>query len=316
MNYSSSPTLNKAEALVFNYLTKELKNRGTNLLVILGPTGVGKTALSLQLAQQFAGEIVSLDSRQVYQSCDIGTAKPSAAERSLVPHHLLDLADPKAEFNLAHYLAAARAAIIDIGQRGKLPLLVGGSVLHIDALLNSYNLAELPPQTDLRQQLYDRIATEGPEALHQQLQELDPAAAAKIHPHNRPRLIRALEVCLTTQAKFSKLQKQQADQATPIYLGLIRPRAELYQRINQRVDAMMAAGFVAEVKNLLATGVPPTARSMTGHGYRHIYQYLQGQSSLATTIATIKRDTRHYAKRQLTWWRRNPAIAWFDLSKV
>lgn len=321
--------------------TKIQANTKITTVVILGPTAVGKTELSLKLARHFNGEIVSMDSRQIYKDMDIGTAKVTYAEKTIIPHHLIDSADPKEEFNLAHYLGAARSAIAGIRKNKKLPFLVGGSALHIDALINNYNLTNIPPRPRLRKRLQKEIEQDGPETLYRRLKKMDPMAAENIHPNNTPRLIRAIEVCMTTGKKFSKLKQtgtatdsctntnassanthtstsNTPDTPAPdvIYIGLTRPREQLYQRINQRVETMINTGFIEEVQKLLASGIPPSARSMTGYGYRHICQYLQGKSSLAETIAIIQRDTRHYAKRQMTWWRRNPTIAWFDLSKT
>ncbi len=277
------------------------------LIVIAGPTAVGKSDLATRLAEAMAGEIVSADSAQVYRGLDIGTAKPTAAERARVPHHLIDVRDPREPFTVAEYQGLARAAIADIQGRGRLPLLVGGTGLYIRAVLRPFDFAGAPPDPALRAQL----ATEQPLVLYARLRALDPAAAERIDPRNVRRTIRALEVCLTTGRPFSAGWRQAPDLPPDVaFYALDRPRADLYQRIADRVHDQLRDGLLDEVAGLLAAGVPRAAQSMQALGYKEAAAHLAGEMSLAEMTDLLIRRTRQYAKRQLTWLRREPVRRW------
>ena len=289
------------------------------LLVLVGPTAVGKTALSLPLAQALAAEIVNVDSRQIYQYMDIGTAKPTVAEQAQVRHYLLDLLCPDQATSAAQFVTAARPVLEAIQQRGKRVLLVAGSGLYAQALL--YGLMPAPPAyAPLRRALSAYAAQHGIPALHQRLQCVDPAAAALYHPHDRIRLIRALEVTYLTGAPFSwhcqRHQQQQTPLISYIGLGLTRERAELYGRIAARTESMLAAGWFAEVQALVARGYGRTSSAMQSLGYRELLAYMAGELTWPETVQRIKAATCHLAKRQLTWFRKMPGLHWLNLSSM
>lgn len=287
------------------------------LIAIVGPTAVGKTAVSLQLARQFEGEVVSADSRQIYRGLDIGTAKPTPAERAVAPHHLLDVVAPDQVFTLAQYQAAAYAAIADVHQRGRLPLLVGGTGLYVRAVLEGLAIPVAPPDEALRCELEAYAATAGSLALHGRLQALDPQAAQRIDARNVRRVIRALEVCLLTGQPISQLQQARPPAYRILRIGLTRPRPALYARIDRRVDAMLAQGLVDEVRGLLQAGYSPQLPALTGLGYRQIIQYLRGELTLEQAVAAIKQQTRRYVRQQGAWFRLDDErIRWFDLEQV
>lgn len=287
------------------------------LVAVVGPTAVGKTAISLQLAQQFAGEVVSADSRQIYRGLDVGTDKASPAARRAVPHHLVDVVAPDEVFTLAQYQRAAYAAIDDIHRRARLPLLVGGTGLYVRAVLDGLGIPEAPPDDALRAELEQMARSDGPLALHARLTALDPTAASRIDPRNVRRVVRALEVCLVTGVPISQLQTASPPPYRILRLGLTRPRAALYERIDRRVDEMMARGLVEEVERLLAAGFAPPLPAMTGLGYGQIVQYLRGELTLEEAVSAIKRQTRRFVRQQSTWFRTDdPRIRWFDLEAV
>lgn len=278
------------------------------LIVLAGPTAVGKTELSLKLAQRLNAEIVSADSMQVYKRMDIGTAKPSREERELVPHHLIDLVEPDQDFSVAAYKKCFEQTVTSIYTRGKLPLLTGGTGLYIRACTQAYDLEPGEPLPALRQELQEQAAQYGPNYIHQRLAEVDPEAAAKIHPNDRHRVIRALEVFVNTGAPISQLQQKRSAsfKYKVIYLFIDRNRDELYHRIELRVDRMINEGLVEEVRSLLESGFSPQLKSMQSLGYKQISSYLQQTVSLEDAVAAIKQETRRYAKRQLTWFRKEP----------
>ncbi len=285
------------------------------LLALVGPTAVGKTALSLELADALGGEIVSADSRQIYRRLDIGTAKPTPAERARAPHHLIDVVDPDQPLTLAEYQRLAYAAIADIHARGRLPLLVGGTGLYVRAVLEGLRIPPAPPDATLRARLEEEAAAAGAPALHAQLAAIDPTAAARIDPRNVRRVIRALEVCLATGRPISEQQGAEPPPYRILRVGLTRPRPELYARIDARVDAMIAAGLVDEVRSLLARGYSSRLPALSGLGYRQIIRYLAGELSLAEAVQEIKRQTRRFVHQQQTWFRPDdPRIRWYDLS--
>ena len=283
------------------------------LIAVLGPTAVGKTAISLQLAQQFGGEIVSADSRQIYRGLDIGTDKADSATRAAIPHHLIDVVAPDEVLTLAEYQRLAYAAINDIHRRGRLPLLVGGTGLYVRAVLEGLGIPEVAPDEALRAEL----EAEGAEALHARLAALDPVAAGRIDARNVRRVIRALEVCIATGRPISELQAATPPPYRTLRIGLTRPRAALYARIDQRVDEMLARGLLAETQRLLDAGYSPQLPALTGLGYRQMIQYLHGEASYDEAVAAIKQQTRRFVRQQYTWFRLDdPRIRWLDLEEV
>lgn len=287
------------------------------LIVLLGPTACGKTSLSVKIAQHFGAEIISGDSMQVYRGMNIGTAKITKIEQQGIPHHMIDILSPLESFNVADFRSRATTCIKEICDRKHLPMIVGGTGLYIDALLYPYSF---PNDTgccpEIRTRLQAEYQEKGGLFLHKRLAALDPVSAARIHPNDAHRLIRALEVIERTGQPLPQMLRDHSENATlnhPIILGLTMDRAQLYQRIEQRVDQMIEQGLVNEVQELLYLGVPPEANSMQGIGYRQIVAYLTEKISLDEAIRLIKRDTRRFAKRQTTWFKRNQNIYWFDV---
>jgi tRNA dimethylallyltransferase len=279
------------------------------LIVVLGPTASGKSALGIALAQQFGGEIVSADSRQVYRGLDIGTAKVTADEQALIPHHLLDIVEPQETYTVAQFQQDAIAAIATIVERGHVPLLVGGSPHYIQAVVDNLTIPGVPPQPDLR----TRLETQPLPALLQQLEQLDPQSAATIDRHNPRRVIRALEVCLITGKPFSELRGK----AQPLYhsllLGVQWPRPVLYQRIDARVDERMRQGMVQEVRDLLARGITHERLDAFGLEYRYISRWLRGEfASEEEMVQRLKYAIHDFTRRQLTWFRRETRIIWIE----
>jgi len=286
------------------------------LVAVVGPTAVGKTALSLTLAQRFSGEIISADSRQIYRGMDIGTAKATPEQQAAAPHHLLDIVPPDGELTVAHFRLLADAAIRDISARSHVPLLVGGTGQWVWALLEGWTVPEVPPDWNLRHALEQRAAELGSAALHKELASIDPAAAASIDARNVRRVIRAIEVHRATGQPISVLKRKDPPDYTTLLIGLTMPREALYARIDQRVDAMLAAGLVDEVRRLLAQGYDSTLPSMSGLGYRQIAKHLDGEISLDEAIALIKRDTRRFVRQQYNWFRlSDPRISWYDVTQ-
>ncbi len=284
------------------------------LIAIVGPTAVGKSRLALHLAQQFRGEIVSADSRQMYRHMDIGTAKPGGEERALVPHHLIDIVNPDEDFSLAQYQQLAYRTIADIHQRRKLPWLVGGSGLYVWAVLEGWSIPAVPPDPALRRTLAERAAKGEVAELYQELMALDPVAAQKIDPRNVRRVIRALEVTRSAGVPFSQLQQKKAPPFQTLMVGLTADRAELYRRIDARIDEMMKRGLVDEVKKLVQMGYGFNLPAMSGIGYRQIGRHLQGELSLAEAIQQIKYETHRLARHQYNWFRLNDErVQWFDV---
>ena len=275
---------------------------------------MGKTAISLRLASEFHGEIVSADSRQIYRGLDIGTDKVSPADRAQVPHHLVDVVAPDQVMTLAEYQQAAYAAIDSIHARGRCPILVGGSGLYVRAILQGLVIPSGDPDLRLRAQLEDRAREEGSQALHAWLAQLDPVAAARIDHRNVRRVVRALEVCLRSGAPISQLQRATPPPYDVLIIGLTRPREALYAAIDRRVEAMIDQGLVEEVRGLLDAGYSPALPALSGVGYRQVIQYLQGEVTLEGAIALIKRQTRRLVRQQSTWFRLDdPQIRWVDL---
>jgi tRNA dimethylallyltransferase len=287
-------------------------NAKPKVIVICGPTAVGKTMAAIGLARRLDAEIVSADSMQVYRFMDIGTAKPTVAERAAVPHHLIDIVDPDEPFDAARYAALARQRVYDLHRRGRPALVVGGTGLYVKALLHGLFRADAR-DPDIRRRLRrDADALGGP-ALHARLAACDPQAAARLHPNDTLRIVRALEVIAVTGQPISQLQARHGFADAPLdalKIGLTMERGALYERIDRRVDAMLAAGFEDEVRGLLARGYGPELKSMQSIGYSHLAALIAGRVSRDECVRTLKRDTRRYAKRQMTWFRADPAITW------
>jgi tRNA dimethylallyltransferase len=287
------------------------------LIVIVGPTAVGKTELSLQLAERLDGEIVSADSRLFYRGMDIGTAKPTPAERSRVPHHLIDVADPDQTWSLTLFQRAATQAIADIRARGKLPFLVGGTGQYVHAVTHGWAPPAAAPHPRLRAELEDMAKSNGKNWLHARLVALDPAAAESIDPRNLRRTVRALEVVLTTGKKFSEQRGQGESPYRLLTLGLTRPRPELYARIDARIEAMFAAGLLAEVRGLLAKGYSPELPAMSSIGYRECAAVLAGSMTLEEAKIQMRRLTRVFVRRQANWFKlEDPGIKWLETEEV
>jgi len=287
------------------------------LLVIVGPTGIGKSKMALQLAQAFDGEIISADSRQVYRHMDIGTAKPSREELSLISHHLINMVNPDEAFSLAQYQAQAHKAIEDIQKRHKVALLVGGSGLYIWSVLEGWGIPPVPPDQELRHSLEEKLARVGKDKLYQELVEVDPIAAHKIDPRNVRRTIRALEVHKSAGLPFSQLQHKEAPPFAKLIIGLTIDRGELYRRIDLRVDEMLERGLVTEVEKLVNMGYNFNLPAMSGIGYKQISLFLRGELTLAAAIQQIKFDTHRFVRHQYAWFRlKDDRIKWFDIQNL
>ena len=279
------------------------------LLVLVGPTAVGKTSLSLQLATQFNGEIISADSRLFYRGMDIGTAKPSLEERRQIPHHLIDICEPDETVTLGEYQQLAYAAIDEVIARGKLPLLVGGTGQYVTAVVEGWGIPKVPPQPELRHALESL----GGDELARWLHQLDPQAAAKIDPRNLRRVVRALEVTLVSGQPVTQLQRKTPPQYNICTIGLIRDREVLYERIDARVDGMLDMGFLEEMKQLIEAGYQRRLPAMSGLGYRQLFAYFAGEMSLEESVERIKFETHRFARQQATWFRQDDVrIRWFD----
>ncbi|MCS7281849.1 MAG: tRNA (adenosine(37)-N6)-dimethylallyltransferase MiaA [Anaerolineae bacterium] len=284
------------------------------VIAIIGPTAVGKTGLSIYLAERLNGEIVSADSRLFYRGMDIGTAKPTPQERARVPHHLIDIAEPNETIGLAQFLQLAHSAIADIHARGRLPFVVGGTGQYVRALLEGWSPPAVPPDPALRAQLEEEARREGPQVLYARLAALDPQAAAKIDPRNVRRVIRALEVCLRTGRPFSAQRTSASLPYRVLQVGLTMDRKALYARADERVEAMMRAGLMEEVRRLLEAGYTWDLPAMSGLGYIQFRPYFEGRATLEEVVAQIKRDTRRLIRHQYAWFRlSDPRIHWFDV---
>lgn len=292
-------------------LTKQEADRP--LVILTGPTAVGKTALSIALAKAINGEIISADSMQVYRHMDIGSAKIKTEEMAGVPHHLIDVLEPTEAFNVVVFQKLAKEAMKEIYERGRIPILVGGTGFYIQAVLYDIDFTENDEDASLRSELEGLARREGPEILYEKLKAVDPDACKSIHAHNVKRVIRALEFYEKTGQRISEHNEIQRQNISPYrfaYFVLNDRREEIYKRIDIRVDQMMAAGLVEEVRQLKGMGCTKDMVSMQGLGYKEILRYLEGELTLEEAVYLIKRDTRHFAKRQLTWFRREKDVIW------
>lgn len=286
------------------------------LIIIVGPTAVGKTEIAIQLAERLNGEIVSADSRLFYRGMDIGTAKPTAEELARVPHHLIDIADPDEILSLAVFQQKAREAIADIHTRNKLPFLVGGTGQYVRAVTQGWKPPEVKPDERLRDELEREKEERGIYWLYEKLKGLDPKAAEKIDPRNYRRTIRALEVIMTTGKKFSEQRGQSDSPYHLLTIGLTRPRDELYQRVDERIEVMFSSGFVDEVRGLLAKGYSPSLPTMSAIGYRECVGVVKGERSEEQAKVQIRRATRMYVRRQANWFKESdPGIHWFRVGE-
>ena len=300
-------------------LNKGNKNKMKKPLVIItGPTAVGKTELSIRLAKEIDGEIISADSMQVYKHMDIGTAKIRKDQMDGVKHYLIDILDPKEEFNVVEFKKYAKNAVNEIHRQDKIPIVVGGTGFYIQALLYDVDFEDSKEDSQYRSKLEELAETKGREYVHDKLKEVDPESANNIHPNNLKKVIRALEYYKETGEKISDHNKEQRQKESPYnfaYLVLNDDRYNLYKRIDARVDKMIEEGLIDEVKGLIDKGCTKDMVSMQGLGYKESISYLEGESSLEDAIYTLKRDTRHFAKRQITWFNREKEVSWIDKSK-
>jgi tRNA dimethylallyltransferase len=287
------------------------------LVVIVGPTAVGKTKTSIELAKALNGEIISGDSMQVYRGLDIGTAKVMDEEMEGVPHYLIDIKDPSEPFSVAEFQHLARERVSEINNRGKIPIIVGGTGLYIRAVTHHYEFSESTRNSEVRDQLQNRAVTDGPESLHDELKRVDPLRAAEIHPNNVQRVIRALEIYYETGIIPSIEQGNRREDSSPYQLalvGLTMDREKLYERINERVDLMVKQGVIEEARWLLAQDIT-NSLAAKAIGYKEFFPYLSGESSLEEAIELLKRNSRRYAKRQFTWFRNQMDVEWFSMDE-
>ena len=299
-------------------MSDEVKTEKTPLLIVAGPTATGKSDSAVELALRMNGEVISADSMQVYRGMDIGSAKVTVEEMRGVPHHLIDCADPSENWNVVRFQKEARRAVQDISSRGRLPILCGGTGFYIQALLYDIDFTQMDENTPLRDRLSALAAEKGPEAVHALLLEKDPASAAAIHPNNLKRVIRAIEFMEESGGSIAAHNLQQRERESAyrsVFFVLTMDRARLYERIDRRVDIMMERGLVEEVARLRAMGIQRDSTSMQGIGYKQVYGYLDGDYDLEEAVRLIKRDTRHFAKRQLTWFKREKDVIWTDLDR-
>ncbi len=287
------------------------------LVVIVGPTAVGKTKLGVELAKHLNGEIISGDSMQIYKSMDIGTAKVSEEEMQGVRHYLIDIKDPTESFSVAEFQQLVKPLITEVNDKGKLPLIVGGTGLYVNSVIYDYHFPDVPTDLEYRQTLEVFVETHGPVALHEKLKDIDPISYDLIHPNNYRRVIRALEVFHVTKRTIHDYQKDQPQESEYdlVVIGLTMERQLLYDRINKRVDIMVEDGLIEEARKLFDNGVK-NCQSVQAIGYKEIYQYIEGQLTLEEAVELLKRNSRRYAKRQLTWFRNKMDIDWFEITET
>ncbi len=289
------------------------------LVIIGGPTAVGKTKISIELAKRISGEIISADSMQVYKGMDIGTAKVTADEMQGIPHHMIDILDPREDFNVVEFAKRVKEIISRLHENDRIPILVGGTGFYIQSVLYDIDFTDNDNDMTFRHELEEEARIKGGEVLHERLKAIDPEAAEIIHPNNVKRVIRALEFYEKSKGKISEHNKEQRAKKSPYeyhYFALTNERSRIYDNIEKRVDLMLDMGLVEEVRTLLKNGVPRTNVSMQGLGYKEIAAFIEGEISLEEAIYILKRDTRHFAKRQITWLKREPDVIWFDKSRM
>ncbi|MBA2876604.1 tRNA (adenosine(37)-N6)-dimethylallyltransferase MiaA [Thermaerobacillus caldiproteolyticus] len=290
---------------------------GEKLVVIIGPTAVGKTKMSIELAKRLNGEIISGDSMQIYKGMDIGTAKIKPEEMEGIPHHLLDIKEPDESFSVAEFQQLVRPLIREITRRGNLPMIVGGTGLYIQSVIYDYRFSDAPSNETYRRHLECIAEEKGGMTLHERLKKIDPQSAERIHPHNVRRVIRALEVYHCTGKTMTEWQKTQTPELLydVALVGLTMEREQLYRRIDERVDQMIAEGLLQEVKSLYEQGIRD-CQSIQAIGYKEFYAYLDGHMSWEEAVEQLKRNSRRYAKRQLTWFRNKMPVQWFDMTDL
>ena len=289
-----------------------LPEQKSKIIVLCGPTAIGKTTTAIELCRALKGEIVNADSMQIYRHMNIGTAKPTPEEQDLVPHHLVDIVNPDEDFDAAKFAAKAHDVIQFLGRRHILPIVAGGTGLYIKALIHGL-FEMMPKDPEIRKELNAKAVKYGPGHLYDQLKEIDPETSLRLHPNDLHRIIRAIEVFQISGQPISRYQKQHGFNDKPykaLKIGLVMDRETLYRRIDLRVDAMLEEGLVDEVKGLLEKGYSSGLKSMQAIGYRHMIRFLEGQADWPETVRTLKRDTRRYAKRQRTWFKKDKAIIW------
>jgi len=309
--------LENIEQIITQFLKNSAESGAKPLLVILGPTASGKTAFSIEIAKKFNGEIISADSRQIYKFMDIGTAKVKNNETEGIPHYMIDEVEPDKEFTLADYVRKAKFHIEEILKHGKLPILVGGTGLYIRAICQNYNIPHVAPNYELRNQLEKEILENGEEFVYQKLVELDPDAAARIHPHNHVYMIRAIEIATAEEGKHGFASERKGDcEYNVLKLGIDWERERLYLRIDERAKNQIDEGLINETKSLLNKGYTTKLPSMSSLGYPEIAAYLNSEISLGDALKMIQQNTRNYAKRQLTWFRREPDVLWVPGEKI
>lgn len=294
---------------ISDFLEESRKTGQKPLLVILGGTASGKTALSVEIAKEFDGEIISTDSRQVYKYMDIATAKIKPQEAEGIPHYMIDIIEPNEEFTLADFVNKAKIHIEDILRRGKLPILAGGTGLYTRAICENYKIPRISPNNKLRQKLQQELEEKGEEYLYEELQKLDPEAAKKIHPHNHRYVIRAIEIAKSGQKKADLKSKNQYN---VLKFGIKWDREKLYARIDQRAQYQIEEGLINETKMLLQKGYDLSCPAMSSLGYPEMIKYITGEISLTCALELLQKNTRNYAKRQLTWFRREPDVIWIS----
>jgi len=291
--------------------------KSRTVIVVAGPTAVGKTKYAIEIAKNFQGEIISADSMQIYKYMDIGSAKPSKEELAQAKHYLVDEIDPREEFSAAEYQLSAKKYIEKVFQENKTPIVSGGTGLYLNSLIYDMDFSVMPKQDHFRKELEQEAKQYGTEHVHNRLKTLDPAAAERIHPNNLKKVIRAIEVFETTGEGIREFQESfiPTKDYRCILIGLTRDREELYRRIEIRVDHLLEAGLVKEIESLLEKGLTEDSISMKGIGYKEIIAYLHGEYDLAEAVRLVKQNTRRYAKRQMTWLRRYQDMIWFNLSE-
>ena len=294
-----------------------MANSKSNMVVVIGPTAIGKTQLAIYIAEQFSGEIINTDSRQVYRYMDIGTAKPSISDRTRVPHHMIDINLPDNDFSLGEFIKLANVSIEQITERGNLPIICGGTGQYVWGMVEGWTVPNIPPNQEFRAAKLKEAEELGIHSLHDQLSIIDPERASEIDPRNVRRVVRALEIIKETGLKPSQLSKQRKEEYSPIIIGLTTNRRNLYHMIDMRVDHMIKNGFLDEVKYLTNKGYKMGIGSLASPGYRELGQYLEGESSLDEAISKTKFQTHRLARRQYTWFKQeDPRITWLDVNQV